>query len=279
MAREVQEILQRYKDLQDIIAILGMDELSEEDKLTVARARRDPAASSPSPSSWPSRSPARPGRYVELEDTIARLQGDRRGQARRPARAGLLHGRRHRRGARERREDEGEAVAVALHLEIVTPKGAWSPSTPRRWSSPASWASSACWTATSPSSRPCGRGSSATRTSGSQLKRLAIGTGFAEVGAGDKVLVLTDSCALARRGGPGADRAGASRTPRPSSRSGRASCRRAPGAAGPRRVGPGTARPAWKARLVRNPAVAGAEDSACYSMYWARVAHHRPPLV
>ena len=40
VARRVQEILQKYKSLQDIIAILGMDELSEEDKLTVARARK-----------------------------------------------------------------------------------------------------------------------------------------------------------------------------------------------------------------------------------------------
>jgi len=40
VARRVQEILQRYKDLQDIIAILGLDELSEEDRLTVARARK-----------------------------------------------------------------------------------------------------------------------------------------------------------------------------------------------------------------------------------------------
>jgi F-type H+/Na+-transporting ATPase subunit beta len=40
VARQVQQILQRYKSLQDIIAILGMDELSEEDKLTVARARK-----------------------------------------------------------------------------------------------------------------------------------------------------------------------------------------------------------------------------------------------
>src|SRR6185503_12578989 len=39
-AREVQRVLQRYKDLQDIIAILGMEELSEEDKLLVARARK-----------------------------------------------------------------------------------------------------------------------------------------------------------------------------------------------------------------------------------------------
>jgi F-type H+-transporting ATPase subunit beta len=40
VAREVQRLLQRYKDLQDIIAILGMDELSEDDKITVARARK-----------------------------------------------------------------------------------------------------------------------------------------------------------------------------------------------------------------------------------------------
>ena len=40
MARDVQKILQRYKELQDIIAIMGMDELSDDDKLTVARARK-----------------------------------------------------------------------------------------------------------------------------------------------------------------------------------------------------------------------------------------------
>ena len=40
VARNVQSVLQKYKDLQDIIAILGMDELSDEDKLTVAKARK-----------------------------------------------------------------------------------------------------------------------------------------------------------------------------------------------------------------------------------------------
>ena len=40
VAREVQQVLQRYKDLQDVIAILGIEELSDEDKLTVARARK-----------------------------------------------------------------------------------------------------------------------------------------------------------------------------------------------------------------------------------------------
>ena len=54
---QVQEILQRYKELQDIIAILGIDELSDEDKLTVQRARRS-SASCRSRSSWRSSSPA-----------------------------------------------------------------------------------------------------------------------------------------------------------------------------------------------------------------------------
>jgi hypothetical protein len=53
----VKQILQRYKDLQDIIAILGIDELSEDDKLTVSRARRS-SGSCRSPSSSPSSSPA-----------------------------------------------------------------------------------------------------------------------------------------------------------------------------------------------------------------------------
>lgn len=55
-ARGVQEILQRYKELQDIIAILGMDELSEEDKLVVSRARKI-QSSCPSLSSWQDSSP------------------------------------------------------------------------------------------------------------------------------------------------------------------------------------------------------------------------------
>ena len=58
VARQVQEILQRYKSLQDIIAILGMDELSEEDKLTVNRARKIERFC-PSPSMWPRFSPVR----------------------------------------------------------------------------------------------------------------------------------------------------------------------------------------------------------------------------
>ncbi|MER3408536.1 MAG: F0F1 ATP synthase subunit beta [Thermoleophilia bacterium] len=68
-ATRVQEILQRYKDLQDIIAILGMDELSDEDKLTVQRARKiERFLSQPMFVAAPFT--ARPGVYVKLEDTV-----------------------------------------------------------------------------------------------------------------------------------------------------------------------------------------------------------------
>ncbi|MCL2372207.1 MAG: F0F1 ATP synthase subunit beta [Defluviitaleaceae bacterium] len=68
-AREVQRVLQRYKDLQDIIAILGMDELSEDDKLTVARARRIQRFLS-QPFTVAEKFTAIPGSYVKREDTI-----------------------------------------------------------------------------------------------------------------------------------------------------------------------------------------------------------------
>lgn len=69
-ARAVQKILQDYKSLQDIIAILGMDELSEEDKLTVARARKMQRFLS-QPFTVAEVFTGKPGRFVELEDTIA----------------------------------------------------------------------------------------------------------------------------------------------------------------------------------------------------------------
>jgi F-type H+-transporting ATPase subunit beta len=68
-AVETQRILQRYKDLQDIIAILGMDELSEEDKLTVARARRVQRFLS-QPFHVAEAFTGRSGRYVKLADTV-----------------------------------------------------------------------------------------------------------------------------------------------------------------------------------------------------------------
>jgi F-type H+-transporting ATPase subunit beta len=69
VAREVQRILQKYKDLQDIIAILGMDELSDEDKVTVARARKIQRFLS-QPFHVASEFTGREGRYVKVEDTI-----------------------------------------------------------------------------------------------------------------------------------------------------------------------------------------------------------------
>jgi F-type H+-transporting ATPase subunit beta len=69
VARAVQETLQRYKDLQDIIAILGMDELSENDKLTVARARKIQRFLS-QPFHVAEQFTGNPGKYVDLADTI-----------------------------------------------------------------------------------------------------------------------------------------------------------------------------------------------------------------
>jgi F-type H+-transporting ATPase subunit beta len=69
IARKVQQILQRYKDLQDIIAILGMDELAPEDKLTVARARRIQRFLS-QPFHVAEQFTGFKGKYVPVEDTI-----------------------------------------------------------------------------------------------------------------------------------------------------------------------------------------------------------------
>jgi F-type H+-transporting ATPase subunit beta len=69
VARAVKAILQKYKDLQDIIAILGIDELSEEDKLTVARARKIQRFLS-QPFFVAQQFTGLEGRYVKLEDTI-----------------------------------------------------------------------------------------------------------------------------------------------------------------------------------------------------------------
>jgi F-type H+-transporting ATPase subunit beta len=73
LARAVQKILQRYKDLQDIIAILGIDELSEDDKLIVARARKIQRFLS-QPFFVAEPFTGTPGKYVKLEDTIRSFQ-------------------------------------------------------------------------------------------------------------------------------------------------------------------------------------------------------------
>ena len=73
-ARDVQNTLQRYKELKDIIAILGMDELSEEDKLVVARARKVQQFLS-QPFFVAEIFTGSPGKYVSLKDTIAGFRG------------------------------------------------------------------------------------------------------------------------------------------------------------------------------------------------------------
>lgn len=68
-ARQVQQVLQRYKDLQDIIAILGIDELSDDDKLLVARARKIEQFLT-QPMVVAEQFTGRPGRYVKVKDTV-----------------------------------------------------------------------------------------------------------------------------------------------------------------------------------------------------------------
>jgi F-type H+-transporting ATPase subunit beta len=74
VARGVQSVLQRYKELKDIIAILGMDELSEADKLTVNRARKIERFLS-QPFHVAEVFTGSPGKYVSLKDTIAGFKG------------------------------------------------------------------------------------------------------------------------------------------------------------------------------------------------------------
>ncbi len=70
MAQETKRVLQRYRDLQDIISILGIDELSEEDKSTVARARRLQRFMS-QPFFVGEVFTGRPGKYVAIKETVA----------------------------------------------------------------------------------------------------------------------------------------------------------------------------------------------------------------
>ena len=105
VAQAVKQTLQRYKDLQDIIAILGMDELSEDDKLTVARARKLERFLS-QPFHVAEQFTGTPGVYVKLEDSIRSFKGVVEGEYDSSPRAGV-HVRRHHRGRRR----EGEETA------------------------------------------------------------------------------------------------------------------------------------------------------------------------
>ena len=80
VARKVQVVLQKYKDLQDIIAILGMDELSDDDKLAVTRARKMQKFMS-QPFYVAEQSTGKEGRYVSLEDTVSSFEAILNGDA------------------------------------------------------------------------------------------------------------------------------------------------------------------------------------------------------
>jgi F-type H+-transporting ATPase subunit beta len=80
VAREVQRILQKYKDLQDIIAILGMEELSEDDKIVVNRARKIQRFCS-QPFFVAEQFTGTKGRYVPLEETIEGFETIIKGEA------------------------------------------------------------------------------------------------------------------------------------------------------------------------------------------------------
>ena len=122
VARAVKQVLQRYKDLQDIIAILGIDELSEEDKLTVARARKIQRFLS-QPFFVAEQFTGLPGQVRADRGDGQQLQGNRRRQARRPSGAGVLHGR-HDRGSAGQSGEDGKrlmALPTSIELQIVTP--------------------------------------------------------------------------------------------------------------------------------------------------------------
>ena len=123
-ARGVQAVLQRYKELQDIIAILGMDELSEEDKLTRVPRAQDPAL--PVAAVQRRQGVHRPGRQDRAaQGHDPRLQGHHRRRIRSPARAGLLHGRRasKRRSRRPRRCSNGTTAWHTIQVDIVSAEG------------------------------------------------------------------------------------------------------------------------------------------------------------
>ena len=184
-ARAVQLTLQRYKDLQDIIAILGMEELSEEDRLTVSRARKIQRFLS-QPFFVAETFTGAPGKYVALADTVRGLPRGGRGQARRPARAGLLHGRRHRRG-----RGEGQAAPRIGAERRRWQTGSGSRWRPRRGSScrgrrtrsscPGSEGSFGVLPGHAPLLSLVGTGEVMYRT-GREEHHLAVSGGFAEVG-------------------------------------------------------------------------------------------------
>ena len=158
VAIRVQEILQRYQSLRDIIAILGMDELSDEDKVTVRRARRHPAV--PVAAVLRGRAVHRYARQVRApQGDGPELQRDHRGQARRPARTGVQV---------QGSIDDVVAAAKASHAATEeSVADAAAPAAPRRPRPPRgrlSWLTTTTSTCAWSWSRPGGRSSRARST-------------------------------------------------------------------------------------------------------------------
>ena len=120
VAQETKRVLQRYRDLQDIIAILGIDELSEEDKATVARARRLQRFMS-QPFTVAEVFTGRAGKYVSIKRHGRLVQGDPRGQGGHAARAGVLPRRHPRRRPRKRGQARGVSALVSAPAFAVPP--------------------------------------------------------------------------------------------------------------------------------------------------------------
>ena len=156
VANEVKQVLQRYKELQDIIAILGIDELSDDDRLTVNRARKIERFLS-QPFFVAEQFTGTPGHVRPDRRVDPRLQGDPRGQARRDRRAPLLpQGRRSTRSSRPPRptssgQGRGRWRTPSSRSRSSPPR-ARSSTTRWRWSRRARRSGrSACW----PTTRRC----------------------------------------------------------------------------------------------------------------------------
>ena len=132
VARRVQEVLQRYKELQDIIAILGLDELSEEDRITVNRARKMQRFLS-QPFFVGEVFTGLKGINVPIEETVESLRAARQRRARRPARAGVPQRRQRRQRPGQGQDAAGGLSAVPLEVQLVSPERILYAGRGRRW--------------------------------------------------------------------------------------------------------------------------------------------------
>jgi F-type H+-transporting ATPase subunit beta len=170
VARGVQQLLQRYKDLQDIIAILGMDELSEDDKLTVGRARKIERFLS-QPFYVAEQFTGSAGVYVRLEDTI--------------------------RGFKEVLDGKAGG-AVPFELRIVTPNGEWYRESIDAVVLPGSEGDFGVLPSHERFLTPLRIGAIEVRSRDGEQLYAAIANGFADV-RGDEVTVMVESCEFASK--------------------------------------------------------------------------------